>query len=68
MKGCYILTSTKSSEKILGHSQRRIKGACVYSEGNGNELQYSCLGNPTDRGAWWATVNGVAKSRTRLSG
>ena len=29
--------------------------------------QYSCLGNPTDRGAWWATVDRVAKSRTRLS-
>ena len=36
-------------------------------EGNGNPLQYSCLENPTDGGAWWATVHGVAKSRTRLS-
>ena len=36
-------------------------------EGNGNSLQYSCLGNPMDRGAWWATVHGVAKSRTQLS-
>ena len=36
-------------------------------EGNGNPLQYSCLENPKDRGAWWATVYGVAKSRTRLS-
>ena len=34
---------------------------------NGNPLQYSCLENPMDRGAWWATVPGVAKSRTRLS-
>ena len=33
-------------------------------EGNGNPLQYSCLGNLMDRGAWWATVHGVAKSRT----
>ena len=33
-------------------------------EGNGNPLQYSCLENPTDRGAWYATVHGVAKSRT----
>ena len=31
-------------------------------EGNGNPLQYSCLENSTDRGAWWATVHGVAKS------
>ena len=36
-------------------------------EGNGNSLQYSCLENSMDRGAWWATVQGVAKSRTRLS-
>ena len=36
-------------------------------EGNGNPFQYSCLGNPIDRGAWWATVHGVAKSWTRLS-
>ena len=36
-------------------------------EGNGNPLQYSCLENPKDRGAWWAAVHGVAKSRTRLS-
>ena len=34
--------------------------------GHGNPLQYSCLENPVDRGAWWATVHGVAKSRTRL--
>ena len=36
-------------------------------EGNGNPLQYSCLENPMDGGAWWATVHGVAKSWTRLS-
>ena len=36
-------------------------------EGNGTPLQYSCLENPMDRGAWWAAVRGVAKSRTRLS-
>ena len=36
-------------------------------EGNGNPLQYSCQENPTDRGAWWATVHGVAKSQRRLS-
>ena len=34
---------------------------------NGTLLQYSCLENPMDRGAWWAEVHGVAKSRTRLS-
>ena len=36
-------------------------------EGNGNPLQYSCLENSMDEGAWQATVHGVAKSRTRLS-
>ena len=36
-------------------------------EGNGNRLQYSCLENPMDGGAWWAAVHGVAKSRTQLT-
>ena len=36
-------------------------------EGNGYPIQYSCLENPMDRGAWWATVRGVAKSQTQLS-
>jgi len=36
-------------------------------EGNGTPLRYSCLENPMDRGAWWAAVHGVSKSRTRLS-
>ena len=35
-------------------------------EEKSNPLQYSCLESPMDRGAWWATVHGVAKSRTRL--
>ena len=35
--------------------------------GNGNPLQYSCLENPTDVGAWWAAVHGVTRSQTRLS-
>ena len=36
-------------------------------EGSGYLIQYSCLDNPMDRGAWWATVHGVAKSRTKES-
>ena len=36
-------------------------------EGNGAPLQYSCLENPMDGGAWWAAVHGVAKGQTRLS-
>ena len=39
----------------------------VYGEGDGTPLQYSCLENPMDEGAWQAVVHGVAKSRTRLS-
>ena len=40
-------------------------GGRVPGQGNGNPLQYSCLENPMGRGAWWATVHGVAKSQTR---
>ena len=36
-------------------------------EGNSYPLQYSCLGYPMDRGAWWATVNGITESQTQLS-
>ena len=39
----------------------------IIGEGNGNPLQYSCLENPMDGGAWQAAVHGVAKSQTRLS-
>ena len=38
----------------------------IVGEGNGNPLQYSCLENPVDRGAWWAAIYGVAQSWTRL--
>ena len=39
----------------------------LFGEGNGTPLQYSCLENPMDGGAWWAAVHGISKSRTRLS-
>ena len=44
-----------------------VRRKCLFGEGNGNPLQYSCLGNPMDRGAWQATVHGVSKSQTHLS-
>ena len=44
-----------------------IYSSIYIGEGNGTPLQYSCLENPTGRGAWWAAVHGVVKSRTRLS-
>ena len=50
---------TRDAGLILGLG--RLPG-----EGNGNLPQYSCLGNPLNRGAWWATVHGVAQSRTQL--
>ena len=50
---------------IGSQSRTRLKQlsmhACI-GEGNGNPLQYSCLENPRDRGAWWAAVYGVAES------
>ena len=56
-------------EKILESPLdcKEIKLVNPKGEGNGNPLQYSCLENPMDGGAWWAVVHGVAKSRTRLS-
>ena len=48
--------------QVQSLGQRRPTG-----EGHGNPLQYSCLENPMDRGAWRAVVHGVTKSQTRLS-
>ena len=51
------------------YPSNRIIYSCYthHGEGNGTLLQYSCLENPLDRGAWWAAVYGVSKSRTRMS-
>ena len=46
---------------------QRVSKKIRAGEGNGNPLQYSCLENPMDQEAWWATDHGVAKRRTRLS-
>ena len=48
------------------HVPFRFSVSCI-REGNVNPLQYSCLENPMDRGAWWAAVHGVSKSQTWLS-
>ena len=48
------------------HIYYYCKTSLILEEGNGTPLQYSCLENPMDRGAWWAAVHGIAKSRTRL--
>ena len=51
--------SVDTTEQIHFH----FSLSCI-GEGNGNPLQYSCLENPRDGGAWWAAVYGVAQSRT----
>ena len=55
---------------VINHNGKEYEKEYIYmyiGEGNGTPLQYSCLENPMDRGALWAAVHGVTKSRTRLS-
>ena len=61
--GCspWGLEESDTTERLHFH----FSLSCI-GEGNGNPLQWSCLENPRDRGAWWAAVYGVAQSRTRL--
>ena len=62
-----VTQTVKKSTYNVGH-QGSIPGlGRLPGEGHGNSLQCSCLDNSTDRGAWWATVQGVAKSWTQLS-
>ena len=53
--GCSVLAAAAAAAGI------------IIGERNSNPLQYSCLENPTDRGAWWTTVHEVAKRQTQLS-
>ena len=69
----WILTCDSSTENSSPHVLVQALCVCIYckllliyGEGNGNPLQYSCLENPRDGGAWWAAVCGVARGRTRL--
>ena len=55
VKPVFVLLNNNNTDLILWDG-----------EGNGNPLQCSCLENPKDGGAWWASVYGVAQSRTRL--
>ena len=59
--GSRIRTQTLKSEAVFCG-----KIYVTFEEGNGTPLQYSCLENPRDGGAWWAAVSGVAQSQTRL--
>ena len=64
---------TQEPGRLQSKSQTRLSDFTsltlyfITGEGNGNPLQYSCLENPMDRGAWRATVHGISKSETRLS-
>ena len=66
----FLITINQSLESIL-YPLKRIRcfgfPSGSVGEGNGTPLQYFCLENPMDVGAWWAAVHGVARSRTRLS-
>ena len=60
---CTIAIISHTSKEMFKIFQASVQNG----EGNGTPLQYSCLENPMDGGAWWAAVHGVAKSRGRLS-
>ena len=60
-----VNTQTKNW-RVESHVKKYKCVVKYYGEGNGNPLQYSCLENPVDRGAWWAAVHKVAQSQTRL--
>ena len=59
-------SGTQVSELNMINTAVSVPGLVRFPrEGNGNSLQYSCLENPMDRGAWWATIHGLAKSQTQ---
>ena len=66
---CIKLIEWKQERWDLGQKMSVDLGVISkrWGEGNGNPLQYSCLENPTDGGAWWAAIHGDTKSRTWLS-
>ena len=62
------LPITQEMLEMCGRHLGLIPGSRKFSGGgNGNPLQYSCLENFTDRGAWWATVHEVTKNQARVS-
>ena len=72
----YTLCSQRWRSSIRGQQEQDLQFTVVGTmrplmqnsgEGNSSPLQCSCLENPMDRGAWWATVHGVAKCQTRLT-
>ena len=57
---------TASLQSMTVHEQVIVESCALFGKGNGTPLQYSCLENPMDGGAWWAAVHGVVKSWTQL--
>ena len=64
---CLVGSDSKESARSAGDLGLIPGSRRSPEEGNGNPLQYSCLENSMDRGAWWVTVHGVAKCQTQLS-
>ena len=69
---CPLCSNTGVKGNAARHPPRKRRSYSLFmplpfGEGSGTPLQYSCLENPMDKGAWWAAVHGVAKSRTGLS-
>ena len=67
MEGCPGGSDSKASAHNAGDPGLIPRSGRSPGEGNGNPFQYSCIENSMHGGAWWATVHGVAKSRTGLS-
>ena len=62
---CYFLQSNPLLQRFL--KAHKITDICNFTDTDRTPLQYSCLENPMDRGAWWAAVHGVTRSQIRLS-
>ena len=60
------INNLRYADDITLMAENKEELMSLFGEGNGTPLQYSCLENPMDGGAWWAAVHGIAKSQTRL--
>ena len=62
--GGSVVKNPPANAGVIGYAGSIPQLGRSPGEGNGNPLQYPCLENPMDRGAWWATAHGVSKSQT----